>query len=463
LLRASLLLIAARHPDRAFTPDSSSYIDPAAHVLANGAYPSTGTALGTFGPATRTPGYPLFIALIYWLGGQDPFLIILVQVMIGTLTVYFTFRLGRRLLLEPPALLGALLLAVNPESITHVFYLLTETLFACLLVAAVLAWLKGHQEKRLLSYGIAALLMGACTMVRSIAVWFPMILWPGWLFGDRADRRRRLALSSLFVGVYLLTLMPWFARNLTVLGYPTLSTVANYNMLYSFAASLEADLRDVGEEEIRQEYLKRVAQALAERGWDNTEAIRARVQDILAHEIIAAHPVRYVYLHLKGNLNSLLPDVTSPSEILGTTVSGKGTLAVLHREGIVAALRHYYGPNLWQLWLASPIIFLLGLVYLFGLVGAIDLLRRRCWLAAFVLLSPPVYFLLVPGPAGQPRFRVPVIPFFCLLAGAGIHCAWRRMQRSQEARATDVRPDHVAGPTFPSRPGPDASAGPCSS
>ena len=433
LLRATVLLVAAGHIERAYAPDTPTYLAPALKLLASGLYPADS--------AWRTPGYPLFLALIYRLGGGQPFLVVLAQVLLSTLTVFLTYRLGLRLLSRPAALIGTLLLAVSVESITQGFYLLTETLFTTLLAAGLLAWVRAWQEKRLLWTWVAALLLGLGTLVRPVAVFFPALLALAWFFRPGLAWLRRLSFAALLLAVYLLSLLPWLVRNQVVLGIPTISTISNYNLLYYNAASLEASLQHQSQAEVVAAYPARIQAALTANGWADTEANRDRVEGSLARQILLAHPARYLFIHLRSDLNGLIPDVTGPTEILGLTVGQKGTLSVLNQSGLLAAIRNYYGGQWWILLLTLPVILLLGLVYLLDLAGTIALARGRAGLAAFVLLAPALYFILLPGAASLPRFRVPVMPLLCLLAGLGGGWTWEtvrarrksmRLQPSQE-------------------------------
>ncbi len=140
----------------------------------------------------------------------------------------------------------------------------------------------------------------------------------------------------------------------------------------------------------------------------------------LAWQIIRGQPVRYVYLHLKSDLNNFLPDVTDLTEILGLTVGGKGTLSILNQHGLSAAIQNYFGGNTWILWVFFPLIALLAFTYLADGVGVFSIIRKREWFVLAVLLLPVVYLMFVPGAASEPRFRVPAMPYFCLLAGWGV-------------------------------------------
>ncbi len=425
ILRVVLLFIAGNHISRSFLPDSQSYIHPAVELLTTGFYPPDS--------AWRTPLYPFFIALIYRIGGQNPLWIVAAQVILGTSTVLLSYHYGSKVISRQAALLGSFLLAINVESITNGFYIMTETLFTFLFLAGMIAWARAITQDSKLWLAMAAFLMGLSVLCRPEAVYFPILLLACQLINRGSSFVRRLALGALFLGIYATSLAPWIVRNIYVVDSPTISTIVNYNLLFYEAASLEANLRHVGEAQVRVEYSGRVAQALTERGWADNESNRARVEGILALQIIRTHPFRFLYIHLKSDLNGLLPDITGPTEILGVTIGGKGTLSVLNQKGVVAAIRNYFGGQTWLLWLLLPLVMLLALVYLFSLVGAIALVRQHKWFILAMFVSPVLYFLLLPGAASLPRFRVPVMPYICLLAGAGITSAWSYLQLKRKA------------------------------
>ncbi len=143
-------------------------------------------------------------------------------------------------------------------------------------------------------------------------------------------------------------------------------------------------------------------------------------------------------------MNSLLPNVTEFLELLGVTQGGKGTLSVLNQYGLWAAVRHYFGGQVWLLGLLLPLVGLLGLTYLGALVGLIILVQRRAEFSLALLLLPIAYFLLIPGAPSHPRFRVPVMPYVCLLAGAGLVAVWQWVRRRLRRVSGANFPDDIA-------------------
>jgi len=423
VLRLSLLAVAMDHPERTYFPDSDEYISKGVAFLETGRYPAD--------DALRTPLYPLLIALAYAVGGQAPVAVVAVQVLLSALTVWMTYALGMRLLPRPAALIGAFLMAISLESITQSFFILTETFFAFLFLAMMLTLVRAIQEDRLGWLAASGALLGLAVLCRPVGLYFAILPAVSFLF----EKRRwleRLARVGIWLGLFLAVLFPWLLRNISVLGVPTISTAGSHTLLYYDAASLEADLRGTDETTVREEMFLRVDRELAARGLEDTPINRDRLQGEMAREIILAHPFRYAYLHLKADTNSLLPSVNNLTEILGLTAGGRGTLSVLNQEGLAAAIRNYFGEDTWLIWVFSPLILLLALTYLADVLGLVDLVRRREWLTLAVLVLPVLYLLGLVGATATPRFRVPVMPSLCLLAGPGVAAAWEWLRKHKK-------------------------------
>jgi len=416
ILRVILAVVAAQHIQRAFLPDTQSYLEPALKLLSTGYYPTDS--------AWRTPLYPIFVALVYWIAGTNPVFIIGVQVVISTIGVVLTYFLGIRLLPKPAALLAALLMAISVESITSAIYLMTETLFTFLFLGSMFSMVKAREQSNWRWLVIAAILFGLSVLCRPIALYFPGLAVLILILDLRSRWSKRIRESLIFLAVFAVVLFPWVLRNKVLYDLPTVTTISDYNLLFYNAAAVEANLRGMSEADIRPILQKRVDQTLIDWGEQNTARNVAHAENVLAWQIIKTHPLRFLFLHLKSDLNNFLPDVTSLTEILGVTMGGKGTLSVLNQSGLITAVRYYFGNQLWLIWLMLPLILLLGIIFLFSLVGVINAIRENCWYSLAILLLPVVYFMSIPGAASLPRFRIPTMPFFCLLAGLGLYSAW---------------------------------------
>ena len=443
LLRGIFFVVVSTHPERLFHRDTGSYIRPARNLLTGRGF-SQQEAPPFTPDARRTPVYPLLVALLYGVFGQHPLLVAGGQVLLSALTAGLVGLLGARLLPEREACLGGLLLALSLGSIVYSAYILTETLFTALLLGMSYA-LVVYREKRRKRWLIGAgLLAGMAMLCRPIALFYPLVAAPLAGFAHRGRWREVFRAALLLLGIAVLLVAPWLLRNYRLTGSLTLSTISSRNLLLFNAVSLEADLRGVGQAQVRAEMVERLEQELAQRGGADDEALQVRLHKEWGRKIVLAHPWRYLYVHLKNDLNSLLPNVTEFLELLGVTQGGKGTLSVLNQYGLRAAVRHYFGGQVWLLALLLPLVGLLGVTYLGALVGLIILVQRRAGFSLVLLLLPIAYFLLIPGAPSNPRFRVPVMPYVCLLAGTGLVAVWHWVRRRLHDVPGANCPDDIA-------------------
>jgi hypothetical protein len=212
--------------------------------------------------------------------------------------------------------------------------------------------------------------------------------------------------------------------NYSTIGMATVTTISDFNLLYYNATLLRANQTGQYTDQVRDQLNDQVDQILTESNLVDTPANRSAINREVAIKIISGDPVRYVYLHLRSDLNNLLPGITDLTEILGITVGGKGTLAVLNKDGLMAAISHYFADQVWLLGLFAPAIALLAITYLADLIGMGRLVKRRKWFAFCMLVLPLLYLLLIPGAPSNQRFRVPAMPYITLLASYGLIFTW---------------------------------------
>jgi hypothetical protein len=268
---------------------------------------------------------------------------------------------------------------------------------------------------------VCGILLAAMVYVRAIALPFAL-LPPALLLGYK--RRRGAAICAAFV---LFLLAPWYLRNLNRAGYPHFSTVGAIN-LYRYNAAMVIARQEDGSFAAVQ---KTIDAKLRGR---RDQAGRARFALNRGREIIMAHPFLYAGLHLKTVSTNLLPAAGELFRTLGVQLGGSGTLRIIRTEGITEGIRHYFGGKWGWFFAALPMLFVLLASYLLAVVGAVERLLRGEARAfhAFLILAMGL-FLLVPGGAAHPRFRLPVTPLFSLYAGWGAWWLWHLWKEHRSA------------------------------
>ncbi len=149
--------------------------------------------------AARTPGYPLFLAAVYRVAGENPRAVGYVQAFLGALVTWLLILLGTELAGRRVGLLAGAFHAVSAYSILYTPFLLQEVLALPLLVGLLLT---RAREKG----AATGVLLAAAVMVRPAALY----LAPGLLLPWLRTRWRSALVAS---GLVALVSGAWVARN----------------------------------------------------------------------------------------------------------------------------------------------------------------------------------------------------------------------------------------------------------
>jgi 4-amino-4-deoxy-L-arabinose transferase-like glycosyltransferase len=174
----------------------------------------------------RAPGWPLFLAGLYWLGGPHVPLVYVVLCLLGAVACVLTYLLARELVAEGTARAAGVLAALY---LPHVYFsagFLSEALFVVCLTLGVWLFLVSLRRDSLTLLMLAGLALGWATLTRP----FALLLWPIMLplsairyplstpitRGSRmADGGWRMALFTL---AFFACIAPWTLRNQQVHG-----------------------------------------------------------------------------------------------------------------------------------------------------------------------------------------------------------------------------------------------------
>jgi 4-amino-4-deoxy-L-arabinose transferase-like glycosyltransferase len=208
---------------RPLQSDASDYFNYAYNLRNHQTYsreknPSPGGQFKPAPDAVRSPGYPLMLSFLID-GPPDRKLIKkiqLFQTIFSTLTLVFAFFLFRSLMPPFHAGIAALLTAISPHLIVFNSYILSETMFCFSLVLS--GFLVTHYARRPTRWfsTLLGIVMGVATLIRPSLQFFPLVVALILLFHYRYRAGSKLALA-LMLG-FLLTVAPWYARNMVTLG-----------------------------------------------------------------------------------------------------------------------------------------------------------------------------------------------------------------------------------------------------
>jgi 4-amino-4-deoxy-L-arabinose transferase-like glycosyltransferase len=188
--------------------------------------------------------YPLYLAGIYRLIGYHPLGARLFQGIVGgALMCLFIYLIGRRIVSERVALLGAGLAAVYGYFIYYSVALMTETFFIVMVLLCLLVSLQLKDEPSLARWILLGLSLGVATLIRQTILLFAPVLFV-WLFWELKGRIR-LWHVVVSLGMIVLLITPWTMRNYHVYHqFLPLNSNAGYALYASNHPHLGTDWRN---------------------------------------------------------------------------------------------------------------------------------------------------------------------------------------------------------------------------
>lgn len=185
--------------------DASAYDNIARNLLAGYGF-TDGSLL-----ASKPPVYPLVVATMYLVSGSnDPLTAKIAQVLFSLLLCGLICILGQKFFNEKVGLLAAALFAIDGIFIYFTAQVLSDILFALLVLAGVMVLKRGLDSHNWADFGWAGLFIALATQTKGTSILLPVFLAAALLIAGRKNLGKYLL---VFLTVYVLALLPWTVRN----------------------------------------------------------------------------------------------------------------------------------------------------------------------------------------------------------------------------------------------------------
>lgn len=146
-----------------------------------------GMARGTFrGVFIMSPGYPLFLAAVYLLGGDQIAHAVIVQALIGVLSLFLIYRIARRLFDERVAMIALVFATGYGLFVFYEFLILIESLYMFMnlwLCDTLLVWSENPSRRNLAGAGLQ---FGAAMLLRPSGMLLLPLVLP-WIYASAGD------------------------------------------------------------------------------------------------------------------------------------------------------------------------------------------------------------------------------------------------------------------------------------
>ena len=196
-------------------PDSAGYYAPGRNLVFG-----DGFDLGL----RRTPTYPLFVAAVVSLVGEDLQALVTVQhFLFGPLLVGLTYWLGRLVTSQLAAIVAAALVGISGPLLLYEHYVMTEVPFAILLLALLCTTILAARRASIVWAGLAGLLFGALVLCRPSGQIVAPLVGGTLLFLMQAPWSRRVLALGVLAVCALALIVPWMAYNQQTQGVFTIA------------------------------------------------------------------------------------------------------------------------------------------------------------------------------------------------------------------------------------------------
>ncbi|MHB2149550.1 ArnT family glycosyltransferase [Calditrichota bacterium LG25] len=367
----------------------------------------------------RTPGYPIFIAIIYVISSNRVWLVLLIQIFLNIFSILLIYKIVLIFFSRKIALLSALLFAIDIYQSLYSVTLLTDSLFVFLFLLSIFYLYKNIKQKNFLLIFSSALFLGIATLVRPISYLFPFIaLIFIFLFGN-FRLQIKFIYSLVFSITFLATISPWLIRNYSKYGEAKLSSVTGYNLLFYNVAYTEVYKSGKPIEQVRKD-LYRMS---SKQGIDTTNIYSLKNSQIyfnIAKQYIKDNFILYCKRHFMGIIN------------MYAGLSTKHIASIFHLKSKSLSVDQYSGPNIFkriidffnsktkgEIFIAFFLGFYLLINYFFAFYAMLLLIRKnRKFL--FVIILIILYFSALTGVVGLTRYRLPIMPFINIFCAVGL-------------------------------------------
>ncbi len=416
LVRLLYAIPGIQNPELLMRPDSASYLGPAFSLLQDGIYAA---CPGGDATAFRTPLYPLYLAFCLLISGNSLGFCAGVSAVLGGLIACPVYLAARLYGSWKTAFFAALLFALNPTAIALSPMFLSDTLFLAFFACQMLFFLKFIRCRFALFFFVSVFSAAMGAMVRQTNLfWILPCLFVLWCI-PKLPKYLKGYYTLFAVLIYAAVLCPWMFRNHSIGAGFRLDSSDTLALTHNTAA-LESRITGTDAEEIRTVYravFRKEFEADPEKY--RTEKDKADFQKKYLVKKIMEHPFHYLSIHFRPYV--LFPDIPSFLENLGQTQTGRGTFDILNRQGIPAAVKHYFGGHLTLFLLCIPLILTVAFTYISaGCELFRQIIIKRNWMLFLLFLLFAEYYLFLPGPISMPRYQLPALLFFCMLSGSFI-------------------------------------------
>jgi len=292
----------------------------------------------------RTPGYPIFLAIIYSIFGVKPYIVLIFQIIINIFSILILYEIAKKIFSKKIALISSFLFSIDPHTILYTCELFTETFFTFIILLTFMCFVNAINTKEIKYFILTALFLGFSTLVRMKEI------------------RHKLSIKAKEKGA--------------VFSHWTTNNAKTFNNVKAY-------------QEVSKDYIK---------------------NNILSFSLVHFKNSILVFFNVgtKGIMSMFrIKEIELPNMAAASLI-----------ENIINIIKLKSSSEI-LLIIIIAILFLI--IYTLTFIGIIDLFQQKKYFILILILGFIIYFAITLGANGNAaRFKLPIIPFYSLIASVGI-------------------------------------------
>ena len=395
--------------------------------------------LAFFSQTERVPGYLLFLAATVSIFGENFLSVLVIQSIIDSFTCVLISMLGYHVYPKHCGIFGWLA-AVWPNLFVHSGMILGDSLFLCFFVLFLLMFTGFLHKPTTLAALATGAVLGLTTLVRPttqfIILLAPAVL-PIILMISKMKVREAIFNSFIIFVAAVVCVAPLLIKN--VAKYDSFAlTSQNGTHLQGWVASEVVMLRDgVGREEAVTMLQTKTTEALSKLSPNQqiNPFVRSAQQVDTALYEIAATPKHII---AKSWMQGAIINLAAPALLIDKRIRQLPHISFAEdtRGDLIARTGQFISGSS-PIYVLALVASAVGAIFVstMQLVGFFVQLRVNMMLAILSVLTV-TYFLVINGPVGSPKYRLPIEPILIIWFGCALLFFWDLMKKFFYLRAT---------------------------
>lgn len=397
--------------------DSGGYIGAAHVLLMEHRFASPGAAEPQ---SYLMPGYPMLLALIFFLGGGVASMIVF-QALLAGLSAVLIYRIGKEIA-PKVGTLAAWISVFDPISIFYTATILTETVFIFLTLLAVYVFLRSFSGGGIRGMAFVGFLIGISVYVRPNAIVFPAVfIFALFVWKEVFSWRQALVRSAILGVTVFLVVFPWMLRNKIIFNTWDFTAVSTIQWYWYNVPLYYAHTHGITHNEALDVFRKRLYEINPYHSDDGTLR-NAPYMRLVVFEFLREDPLGYAWFHVVKSVPFFVSDGLRDIARRMRVVGEQPNISNLVLEGDLRGVGMFFTENT-----RAAVLLVLG-VFFWSLITAGFLVaiwfgrslsvpqQRALYVGAGIV---GITMLVAAGPNASARYRLSVSPFMFLAASYG--------------------------------------------